>query len=155
MHRVVFALVRQGDYHKPKGVPSALSPYALNEAGIEQAAHAAPGLSEYAEAEELYIDRSIHCSRQQRAWQTASIIATELGQDFSVIEFQELSERSVGAAANLTAQRLLARFIFPCLTRAHTHHSRRWLAHRPGNRVDVINPVGAIRAGAASRSLRP
>jgi 2,3-bisphosphoglycerate-dependent phosphoglycerate mutase len=100
--RIVIALVRHGDYHQPKGVPSALLPYALNQAGIEQAALAAPAIMDYASAENLNIESTLHCSRQQRAWQTASIIAENLGGDFNVKEFQELSERSVGAAANLT-----------------------------------------------------
>ena len=106
MPKTIFALVRHGDYHQPKGVPSALLPYALNETGVQQAFLAAPALVEYARAESLTIDPVLHSSKQQRAWQTASIIAGELGEAFQVTEFQELSERSVGAAANLTVNEI-------------------------------------------------
>lgn len=98
----VFALIRHGDYHQPKGVPSALLPYALNEAGIQQSRSAVDGLSAYAKQAGLVVDPQIHCSKQQRAWQTASIIADGLEGSYQVTEFPELSERSVGAAANLT-----------------------------------------------------
>lgn len=45
-----------------------------------------------------------------RAWQTADIIAARLkqllGQDFSIAEYSELAERSVGAMANLTVDEI-------------------------------------------------
>lgn len=98
----VFALVRHGDYHQPVGVPSALLPYALNKQGIEQATLAAAVLQAFAAAQGLSIAGQLHSSMQQRAWQTANIIAQQLGAGYSVQEYAELSERSVGAVANLT-----------------------------------------------------
>ncbi len=102
----IIALVRHGDYHQPVGVPSALLPYALTARGIAQAEAAARELEAFAIERGLTIDKGLHASRQQRAWQTASIIAQQLGNGFGVLEFAELSERSVGAVANLTISQI-------------------------------------------------
>lgn len=106
MPDLIIALVRHGDYHQPVGVPSALLPYALTEQGAIQAADAALELEAFATERELTIDSVLHASRQQRAWQTARIIATKLGEGYAVSEFAELSERSVGAVANLTVAQI-------------------------------------------------
>lgn len=102
----VIALIRHGDYHQPLGVPSALLPYALTNQGESQARQAAAELTDFAAARGLTIANGLHSSRQLRAWQTASIIAAELGSGFTVSEFAELAERSVGAVANLTVAQI-------------------------------------------------
>ena len=102
----VIALVRHGDYHQPKGVPSALLPYGLNSEGIHQAKAAGVELKAYAQANGLMVDSQLHSSLQQRAWQTASLIAKELGADYQMVETSALSERSVGAMANLTVDQI-------------------------------------------------
>lgn len=102
-----FALVRHGDYHQPLNVPSALLPHPLTPEGIEQAHNAAMSLMRYADSEGLEIETALDSSHQLRAWQTASLIADSLKEmnrdkEYGVEEFSALSERSVGAVANLT-----------------------------------------------------
>lgn len=110
MNRRVLALIRHGDYEQPRGVPSAHLPYPLTELGREQARQAARGSLELAAREGLVIEPTIDCSRMLRAWQTADTIARELerldGRPFNVAEFDDLAERSVGAAANLSLEQI-------------------------------------------------
>ncbi len=102
----VLALIRHGSYHQPFDVPSAHLPYALTDQGRDQAKAAARAVADYARRNSLEIDLSVDCSRLRRAWETASVIASELsfvfGRVFSTCEFDALSERSLGAAANLS-----------------------------------------------------
>jgi 2,3-bisphosphoglycerate-dependent phosphoglycerate mutase len=121
MVKRVLAWIRHGEYAQPPGVPSAHLPHGLTPSGQEQARAAARAVWQYAEQHGLAIDRVIDSSRLRRAWETARLIARELqrlgtpplvrqgsgilasnGQEFSVQEFDELAERSLGAAANLT-----------------------------------------------------
>lgn len=113
----VIALIRHGDYHQPPGVPSALLPYQLTELGFQQARDAATNCVAYAAQFGLTIDPVLDSSMQLRAWQTATLMADSLSNresnekpdegshdadSFDVQEFSDLSERSVGAVANLT-----------------------------------------------------
>ncbi|MGK0469693.1 MAG: broad specificity phosphatase PhoE [Candidatus Azotimanducaceae bacterium] len=105
----VIALIRHGDYHQPSGVPSALLPYRLTDLGFQQARDAVTSCVVYAEQHGLTIDPVLDSSMQLRAWQTASLMAESLSGElsqiagsFGVQEFSNLSERSVGAVANLT-----------------------------------------------------
>ncbi|MFN3236450.1 MAG: histidine phosphatase family protein [Pseudomonadales bacterium] len=98
----VIALIRHGDYHQPEQVPSALLPYPLTAQGRGQALAAAANIKMVASEYALEVDLTLHSSRQLRAWETATIMANELGSQFTVAEYPELSERSVGAVANLT-----------------------------------------------------
>lgn len=102
----VFALIRHGDYQQPLGVPSALLPYQLTEAGFQQARAAGSVCEEFATANNLRLHSVLDSSMQLRAWQTAQLIAETLGGDYGVHEHACLSERSVGAAANLTVQEI-------------------------------------------------
>jgi broad specificity phosphatase PhoE len=117
----VLAWIRHGEYAQPPGVPSAHLPHGLTLRGQEQALNAARVVSQYAEEHGLAIDRVIDSSRLRRAWETARLMARELQRlgslplvieesrieqrgapEFCVQEFDELAERSLGAAANLT-----------------------------------------------------
>lgn len=109
MPRLFAAFVRHGHYHQPEHVPSAHLPHPLTEDGE---AHARAGAAEVRErAAELgaSIVPEIDASRLLRAFQTAGLLAQELGDVLerpSVSEFDALAERSVGAAANLTLEEI-------------------------------------------------
>ena len=118
MHKSsVIALIRHGDYQQPIGVPSALLPYQLTDLGFHQARDAAASCVNYAAQLGLTIDPILDSSMQLRAWQTATLMAESFFKEkpceefneesdvvgsFGVEEFSDLSERSVGAVANLT-----------------------------------------------------
>lgn len=104
----VVAFIRHGAYMQPQGVPSAHLPYALSAEGREQARAAAAPLWAYARERELHVDDVIDCSRMRRSWETALILAESLGalrgSPLRVEEHDDLAERSLGAAANLTEE---------------------------------------------------
>tara|TARA_R110002072_G_scaffold1780_13_gene14979 strand:- start:61641 stop:62330 length:690 start_codon:yes stop_codon:yes gene_type:complete len=104
----VFALTRHGDYRQPQGVPSALLPYPLTEEGIVQARAAGLVCEGFAKDNKLTVLPVLDCSRQLRAWQTATLLAESMTGEYTVDEYPELSERSVGAVANLTVQQIEA-----------------------------------------------
>ena len=115
----VIALIRHGDYRQPQGVPSALLPYPLTPVGEAQARHCGKLIGEFSASHHCSIDPQLDSSRQLRAWQTASLIAEALpvealskrptGDTATTIkEFEGLSERSVGAAANLDVAAIAA-----------------------------------------------
>lgn len=99
-------LVRHGAYHQKPDTPSALQPFPLSEAGVKQARDAGGAVAALAVASGLRLSPEVFCSRQQRAWQTATLLAQALsqttGQDLHVSENEALAERSVGAFANMT-----------------------------------------------------
>ncbi|MFV9615947.1 MAG: histidine phosphatase family protein [Gammaproteobacteria bacterium] len=110
MARLIVAFVRHGEYQQPPGVPSAHLPYPLTSAGINQAVDAAESLKNTADEENWDIYPVIDSSRQLRGWQTASIIASELKQhadsDVTVESYEQLAERCLGSAANLTVEQI-------------------------------------------------
>jgi 2,3-bisphosphoglycerate-dependent phosphoglycerate mutase len=137
MVKRVLAWIRHGEYAQPPGVPSAHLPHGLTPRGQEQARAAALAVWQYADQQGLAIDRVIDSSRLRRAWETARLMARELQRlgspplvdersgretsgretsgretsgrgEFSVQEFDELAERSLGAAANLTVGQIEA-----------------------------------------------
>lgn len=107
---LIVAFVRHGEYQQPPGVPSAHLPYPLTSDGIKQASDAAQSLKKIALEKSWKICPVIDSSRQLRAWQTASIIASELQQhtssDVTVESFEQLAERGLGSAANLTVEQI-------------------------------------------------
>jgi 2,3-bisphosphoglycerate-dependent phosphoglycerate mutase len=111
--RIVAALVRHGDYLQPEGVPSAQLPHPLTDKGIEQARLLGEQLHDECRGLGLQLDPVLDCSTLLRARQTAELAAETLNRieadlHFSVAEFCELGERSVGAAANLTVDQIAA-----------------------------------------------
>ncbi len=109
--RIVAALVRHGDYHQPKRVPSAQLPHPLTDEGVEQARSLGYNLHDECRGLGLMLDPILDCSTLLRARQTADLAADTLNrieedQRFDVAEFCELGERSVGAAANLTVDEI-------------------------------------------------
>ena len=110
MPRTIAAILRHGDYEQPEGVPSAFLPHPLTETGREQARLCAQSLLEFARSRYLHLHPVVDTSRMLRAWETATIICKHLGEftgeEFTVAETDALAERSLGAAANLTVDRI-------------------------------------------------
>jgi 2,3-bisphosphoglycerate-dependent phosphoglycerate mutase len=77
---------------------------------MKQAADAVPGILEMAARENLTVYPVIDSSLQLRGWQTATIIANELEKlgirDVSVESNENLAERCLGSAANLTVEQI-------------------------------------------------
>lgn len=109
MGRRIAAIVRHGDYHQLAGAPSAHQPYPLNISGKKHAAEAASIIDEIQQKNGWSIATEIDCSQMLRAWQTADIIAQTLDSQhqFKLQSFDELAERCVGSAANLTAEQIV------------------------------------------------
>lgn len=91
---------------------SAHLPYPLVVDGEQQARNVVEVLVDAANKDKLHIHPVVDASILLRAWQTAGIIArglsNELSRSFEVEEFAELTERSVGSAANLTVDQIAA-----------------------------------------------
>jgi broad specificity phosphatase PhoE len=108
----MLAWIRHGEYAQPSGVPSAHLPHGLTPRGQEQARAAAHALSQYAAQQGLEIHTVLDCSRLRRAWETAHLLARELERlgrsALTVQEFDDLGERGLGAAANLTIEQIEA-----------------------------------------------
>lgn len=112
MTRLIAALVRHGDYHQLEDTPSAHQPFPLNTAGEGHARRAAEVLAEILGQHGWSLLPLFNTSRMLRAWQTARIMADEL-QRMGVVSapitlqsFDELAERCVGSAANLTRKQI-------------------------------------------------
>lgn len=106
MTELIAVFVRHGDYHQLPNAPSAHQPFALTDKGRQQAHAAVSLISEMAQKNQWQINPVIHSSNLLRGWQTADIIANELGADFRVEGFDALAERSMGSAANLTLSQI-------------------------------------------------
>lgn len=147
--RIVVALARHGAYHQPENVPSALLPHPLLERGIQQARELGPKLHDEARGLALVIDPVIDCSNLLRAVQTATLAASELtrvvgDREFHIAEFTDLSERSVGAAANLTVDEIAETLrIDP----RQPPLPPNWKSH-PRFRLPVVGAESLLMAGA-------
>ncbi|GAB4535585.1 MAG: hypothetical protein Tsb0019_37070 [Roseibium sp.] len=99
-------LLRHGAYRQKPDTPSALQPFPLTEAGMAQARDAGRALAGLIAEHGWRLATDIFCSRQQRAWQTATLLARSLAEvtalDMTITEDEALAERSVGAFANLS-----------------------------------------------------
>lgn len=106
MAAVFAALLRHAEYRQLEHTPSAHQPFPLTEAGVRQASAAGQQLLADAARLQWRIAPEIHCSGLLRAWQTARLIADELGEGVILGEYPDLAERSVGSVANLTVQQI-------------------------------------------------
>ena len=110
--RRIAGLVRHGHFERPDGVASAHSLFPLSELGRDQARQAADPILEYCEELGLELDPRIESSQLLRAWETANLIAKALsertGQRFHVQQRDEMIERGLGSAANLTFDKIQA-----------------------------------------------
>ncbi len=97
------ALVRHGDYHQDRSAPSAWQPWPLNPDGERQSIEGATILEQFLASQNLSLHPTLYSSTLLRARQTAA----QYQSYFSTHETQllctdALTERSVGAAANLS-----------------------------------------------------
>lgn len=110
MARVIAALIRHADYQQLADTPSAHQPFPLTRAGEVQARDAATVLAQMADEHGWTLSPAIDSSQLLRAWQTASIIADGLAdhltQAAQLRGFDELAERGLGSANNLTIQQI-------------------------------------------------
>lgn len=104
------ALLRHGIYAQPPDVPSAHLPHPLTHEGEEQARAAVQQLLDVATDNAWAFLDTLDSSTLLRAWQTAQLVsqglATHLQRVLHVTQFDELSERCVGSAANLSVPQL-------------------------------------------------
>ena len=98
--------LRHGDYHQRRGAPSAHQPFGLTKAGKLQARASTLLLATMASSNGWRIHPVMHSSKLLRGWQTANIIRQELGTIDRVDSFDELAERGLGSAANLTVDEI-------------------------------------------------
>jgi 2,3-bisphosphoglycerate-dependent phosphoglycerate mutase len=98
--------IRHGDYHQLPDTPSAQQPFALNENGCQQAADCVGLLEKMLLENNWQLHPVIHSSNLLRGWQTASIIAERLDVIESIQGFDELAERGLGSAANLSVKEI-------------------------------------------------
>lgn len=108
--RRIAAFVRHGDFDRPENTASAHSPRGLSPLGRAQAEAAAASIAGLCREHGLTIDERIEASQLLRAWETANVLATalvpETGRDHHVIQRDELMERGLGSAANLTFEQI-------------------------------------------------
>lgn len=104
--RRIAAFVRHGDFDRPENTASAHSPRALSPLGRAQAEAAAASIAALCRDHGLTIDERIEASQLLRAWETANVLAKalepETGRAHHVVQSDELIERGLGSAANLT-----------------------------------------------------
>ena len=112
MPRLIAAIVRHGAYRQLPDTPSAHQPFPLVAAGEQQAREAAARLRRLLAERQLSLFPQVDSSQLLRAWQTAQIMLQELTDLFpqppGLNGFDELAERSVGSAANLSIARIEA-----------------------------------------------
>jgi 2,3-bisphosphoglycerate-dependent phosphoglycerate mutase len=98
--------VRHGQYAQPDDVPSAHLPHPLVEEGRAQSVAGVEALRREADARGWTLCPVLDASPLLRAWETATLFADGLrdaGLSGATVEtFEALTERSLGAAANLT-----------------------------------------------------
>jgi 2,3-bisphosphoglycerate-dependent phosphoglycerate mutase len=108
--RRIAALVRHGDYYQAADVPSAHQPYPLNANGEQHARQAVDIIQAFLQQNNCGLVSLIDSSQMLRAWQTASIIAdgfaARTADKLHIECFDELAERGVGSAANLTIRQI-------------------------------------------------
>ena len=106
MARWMAILIRHGDYHQLDGTPSAHQPFALNIKGKQQAIDCVDRIRNLLDENQWHLSPVIHSSNLLRAWQTASIIRQGLPEITHLQGYDELAERGLGSAANLTVAQI-------------------------------------------------
>lgn len=104
--RRVAGLVRHGDFGRPPNTASAHRPTPLSTLGRSQARASVDSILALCDEHKLELDATIEASQLLRAWETATIMADELGKRlgraFRIEQRDELIERGLGSCANLT-----------------------------------------------------
>jgi 2,3-bisphosphoglycerate-dependent phosphoglycerate mutase len=104
--RLIAAIVRHGEYRQLPDTPSAHQPFPLVAQGEQQARDAADRLRALLPESGLSLCPQVDSSQLLRGWQTAQIMLQALHDLFpqapELNSFDELAERCVGSAANLS-----------------------------------------------------
>jgi len=108
MVRKFAVFLRHGRYHQLADTPSARQPFALTTAGLQDAADGATLVQRMADEHGWRIHAVLHTSNSLRAWQTAEVLRNALSQLTRVQGSDELAERGVGCAANLSLAQIEA-----------------------------------------------
>jgi 2,3-bisphosphoglycerate-dependent phosphoglycerate mutase len=102
--------LRHGEYHQLPDTPSALQPFPLTQPGEQQAERSITLIQGVLQMFNWRLYPVIDSSRLLRGWQTAEVIRKGLqlvNDERMVIEsFDQLAERSLGSAANLSLQQI-------------------------------------------------
>ena len=110
--RVIAALMRHGDYFQLPETPSALQPFPLTQAGVQQAERAVGLLKGVLEMFGWSLHPVVDSSCLLRGWQTAEVICRGLEQQGSepleIEQFDDLAERSLGSGNNLSRRQIEA-----------------------------------------------
>ncbi|MCG8670313.1 MAG: histidine phosphatase family protein [Pseudomonadales bacterium] len=108
MPRILVAIIRHAHYNQLLDTPSAHQPFPITANGEAEATEASQELKAFIEENQLTLCPSIDSSQLLRAWQTAKILSDCLQDCFtqapSITCYDDLAERSVGSAANLTVK---------------------------------------------------
>jgi 2,3-bisphosphoglycerate-dependent phosphoglycerate mutase len=112
MPRLIAAIVRHGAYRQLPDTPSAHQPFPLVAEGERQAREAAARLRRLLGEQRLALCPEVDSSQLLRGWQTAGIMLQELQDLFpkppELNGFDNLAERCVGSAANLSITQIEA-----------------------------------------------
>ena len=106
MARWMAVLIRHGDYHQLANTPSAHQPFALTNKGRQQAIDCVDRIRQLVDEKDWQLSPVIHSSNLLRAWQTASIIMQGLPEITELQGYDELAERGLGSAANLSVSQI-------------------------------------------------
>jgi 2,3-bisphosphoglycerate-dependent phosphoglycerate mutase len=105
---LIAALLRHGEYHQLPNTPSALQPFPLTQGGVQQAERSVTLIQGVLELFKWRLHPVIDSSRLLRGWQTAEVIREGLQPGtqnrIGVESYDQLAERSLGSAANLSIQ---------------------------------------------------
>jgi 2,3-bisphosphoglycerate-dependent phosphoglycerate mutase len=110
--RVIAALLRHGDYLQLPETPSAHQPFPLSAKGKEQAERSVDLLLGVIKMFGWSLHSVIDSSRFLRSWQTAETVCRTLerqgSESLEIEQFDELAERNLGAANNLSQRQIEA-----------------------------------------------
>lgn len=100
--------LRHAIYEQPKQVPSALLPHPLTSVGRVQATEGAKKITDFIQNHQINFPIKIETSSLLRAYETGTIIKNALENQYNIDilmqETDELTERRLGAMANLTVK---------------------------------------------------
>jgi Fructose-2,6-bisphosphatase len=102
MSGAVLALIRHGEYHQASDTPSAQQPWPLTSAGESQSRALAGELQELMDAYQWTPADQIITSTLLRAHQTGQIVSQHWPIPANLKAFEDLSERNLGSANNLS-----------------------------------------------------
>ncbi|MEW8508269.1 MAG: histidine phosphatase family protein [Candidatus Thiodiazotropha sp.] len=110
MARLIAAMLRHGEYYQLPDTPSALQPFPLTATGAEQAERSVTLIQGTLRMFNWSLHPVIDSSKLLRGWQTAEVLRQGLQlvsrEQLSIESYDDLAERSLGSAANLTLEQI-------------------------------------------------